>query len=97
MPNGENIAHGDGKEDNEERKINQTQNASIETSDNANIQAEFAEVDKEGEDRPQRGQQRQQRQHAKLRGTDVRKQNRTPTPRRNGSQTRKGMQAKHET
>lgn len=96
MPNGENIAHGDGKEDNEERKVNQTQNASIETSDNANIQAEFAEVDKEGEDR---GQQRQQRQHArwKIKGHGREKENRTPTPRRNGSQTRKGMQAKHET
>lgn len=51
MPNGEKIAHGDGKEDNERRKRNRTQNPNIKASANANIQVEVAEGDEEGEDK----------------------------------------------
>ena len=51
MPNGEKTAHGDGKEDNEGREKNRTQNANIESSTNANIYVEVAEVEEEGEDK----------------------------------------------
>ena len=51
MPKGAKIAHEDGKEDNEGRKRNQTQNANIEASANANIQMEVAEIDQGGEDK----------------------------------------------
>ena len=93
MPNGEKIAHGDGKEDNEGRERNWTQNANIETSGNANIQVEVAEVDEEGEDKvdyrnDDNESNNDNTQGGKLRVKDVSKQNRTPTPRRNGSQTR---------